>query len=280
MRYGLDVPNYGDYFEPRRLAELAYEAEQSGWDGFFLWDTLWAGITEPIVDPWVALAAIAMRTERIRIGPMVTPVPRRRPWKLARETVSIDHLSNGRLVLGVGLGSPPETEYEQFGEEGDNRIRAAKLDEGLEVLAGLWSGEPFSYEGEHYRLGETVYSPRPVQRPRIPIWVGGVWPNKAPWRRAARWDGVYPIVMEEGSELTPDIMRQIVKYVGLHRDTDTPFDVVAGGSGAGNEPAREAELAAAFEEVGATWFVTPIGPSLGSLEESRARIRRGPPSRR
>ena len=275
--HGLVVPNYGDYFDPRTLADLAHEAEQSGWDGFFLWDTLWAGVTEPMVDPWVALAAIAMRTERIRIGPMVTPLPRRRPWKLARETVSIDHLSGGRLTLGVGLGSPPDTEFEQFGEDGDAKLRAGLLDEGLDVLTGLWSGVPFSYGGDHYRLRETEFAPRPVQRPRIPIWVGGVWPNKAPLRRAARWDGVFPIFMEDNSAMTPAIMKQVVAYTAKHRQSDAPFDVVASGKAPRDDPGSEAALAAAFADAGATWFVTSIGPALGSVEDSRARIRRGPP---
>jgi alkanesulfonate monooxygenase SsuD/methylene tetrahydromethanopterin reductase-like flavin-dependent oxidoreductase (luciferase family) len=277
MLHGLDVPNYGDYFDPRVLADLAHEAEQSGWDGFFLWDTLWAGVTEPMADPWVALAAIAMRTERIRIGPMVTPLPRRRPWKLARETVSIDHLSGGRLILGVGLGSPPDTEFEQFGEDGDTKVRAVLLDEGLDVLTGLWSGEPFSYSGDRYRLRETVFAPRPVQTPRIPIWVGGVWPNKAPLRRAARWDGVFPIFMEDNNDMTPAIMKQVVAYTAKHRQSNAPFDVVASGKAPGNDLGSEAALAAAFADAGATWFVTSIGPALGSVEDSRARIRRGPP---
>ena len=275
VHYGIDAPNYGDYFHPLTLAALAREAEESGWDGFFIWDHISFGVKKPMVDPWVALAAMAVRTERIRIGPMVTPLPRRRPWKLARETVSLDHLSNGRLILGVGLGHPPDTEYAQFGEEGDAKVRASKLDEGLDVLTGLWTGEPFSYQGEHYQLREVVFLPRPVQSPRIPIWVGATWPNKAPLRRAARWDGVYPIFLGEGNKMTPDIMRTIVAYVREHRTSDTPFDVVV--SGPGEDPEKEAELVAAYADVGVTWWTTSIGPQLGSVEDSRARIRQGPP---
>ena len=140
MRFGIDVPNIGDYSDPLTLADLALVAEESGWEGFFIWDHLSLGLDVPIADPWVVLAAIAMRTQRIRIGTMVTPLPRRRPWKLARETVSVDHLSGGRLTLGIGVGDPSDKEFEPFGEEGSRKIRARMLDEGLDVLAGLWSG--------------------------------------------------------------------------------------------------------------------------------------------
>ena len=141
MRYGVLAPNFGDYSDPRVLGDLAFEAEEAGWDGFFLFDHILSGEPAiPVADPWIALSAIAMRTTRIRIGPMLTPLPRRRPWKLARETVSLDHLSGGRLVLGVGLWGPPEREYETFGEVSDPRLRAEKLDDGLDVLTGLWSG--------------------------------------------------------------------------------------------------------------------------------------------
>lgn len=289
MRYALDVPNSGDFFHPRLLAELAYEGEQSGWDGFFIWDHMTMFVPEraarekgddmvtgPIVDPWIALAAIATRTERIRIGTMVTPVPRRRPWKLARETVSLDHLSNGRLILGVGLGHPPGAEYERFGEEGAARVRAAKLDEGLEVLTGLWSGRPFSFEGEHFRLEETTFLPTPVQTPRIPVWVGGTWPHKGAFRRAARWDGVYPIRDDEEG-VSPNDLRAIAAYVKKHRVVDDPFELVASAGDSGADPVSAAESVAAYAEVGATWWVLGLHSSYPTLDDVRARIRQGPP---
>ena len=278
MRYAIDVPNYGDYFDPRGLATLAHEAEESGWDGFFIWDHIYCGIRDRTVDPWIALAAIAMRTERIRIGPMITPLPRRRPWKLAREAVAVDHLSGGRLTLGLGLGSPRESEFDLFGEEGDPRVRAEKLDEGLEVLTGLWSGEPFSYKGKHYQVDEAVFLPRPVQTPRIPIWLGGMWPNRAPLRRAARWDGVFPIYLEDGeSKMTPEIMDNIVQYVASHRDEDGPFDVMVGGETPGDDPARAGEIVSAYAAAGVTWWAERIGPWRGPPEEMRQRVRQGPP---
>jgi alkanesulfonate monooxygenase SsuD/methylene tetrahydromethanopterin reductase-like flavin-dependent oxidoreductase (luciferase family) len=190
MRYGINVPNFGDYFHPNTLADLAVEAEKAGWDGFFVWDHL-TGYGD-VCDTTIALATIAVRTEHIRFGAMITPLPRRRPWKVAREMISLDHLSDGRLVVGVGLGNPP-SEFESFGEDVNAKLRAQKLDDGLNILLGLWSGKPFSYYSTHYQLDGVEYIPRPVQRPRIPIWVGGFWPNKKPMRRAARYDGVYPL---------------------------------------------------------------------------------------
>lgn len=166
MQFGLDVPTTGEYADPRTLADLAAEAEDAGWDGFFVWDVLLS--REGAADVWVALAAIAMKTARVRIGTMVTPLARRRPWLVARAAASLDTLSNGRMVLGAGLGFNAR-DFAPFGEEFDARVRAERLDEALEIVAGLWSGEPFSYTGEHHHLDEVTMLPRPVQSPRVPI---------------------------------------------------------------------------------------------------------------
>ncbi len=281
MQYGISVPNFSDYSDPRVIADLAHEAEEAGWDGFFVWDHLlfensWR---LAVADPWVLLSAIALKTERVRLGPMVTPLPRRRPWKLARETVTLDRLSGGRLILGVGLGYPPRDEFEQFGEDGDEKVRAKKLDEGLDVLTGLWSGEPFSYQCEYYTIApETVFLPRPVQSPRIPIWVAGFWPKKAPFRRAARWDGVYPLSLtaEPDENLPLDELRAVVAYIKSQRAGDAPFDVLAGSSTPG-DPAAGAEIVALYAEAGATWWIEGIHPMRGPFEEMRQRVRQGPP---
>jgi alkanesulfonate monooxygenase SsuD/methylene tetrahydromethanopterin reductase-like flavin-dependent oxidoreductase (luciferase family) len=168
VRYAISIPNFGEWADPRTMVELAREAEAAGWDGFFLWDHIRFSTSPlPVQDPWVLLAAIATVTERMTIGPMVTPLPRRRPWVVARQAVSLDHLSNGRVLLGVGIGEPVDVELTAFGEQGDRTVRAAMLDEALSIIAGLWSGEEFSFNGDHYQLAPMTFLPRPASsRPR------------------------------------------------------------------------------------------------------------------
>jgi alkanesulfonate monooxygenase SsuD/methylene tetrahydromethanopterin reductase-like flavin-dependent oxidoreductase (luciferase family) len=180
MRFGLNMPNFAEFADPATAVDLARDAESAGWEGFFLWDhiNLFGEMEVPLADPWVLLAAVAQATERIQIGTLVTPVPRRRPWVLARQTATLDRLSNGRLILGVGLGVPAATEFAAFGEETDVKVRAQKLDEGLVILTGLWSGEPFEFEGRHYKIQRTRFLPAPVQQPRIPIWVAAIWDHE------------------------------------------------------------------------------------------------------
>jgi alkanesulfonate monooxygenase SsuD/methylene tetrahydromethanopterin reductase-like flavin-dependent oxidoreductase (luciferase family) len=276
LYYGVHTPNFGDYGDPAILAELAHEAEDSGWDGVFIWDHIlfWSDCP-PLTDPWVALTAIALRTNHIRIGPLVTPLPRRRPWTLARQTTGVDRLSGGRLILGVGIGDPVEYEFEWFGEPTDAKVRAAMLDEGLDILAGLWSGEPFAYQGAHYQLHEMTFAPPPIQRPRIPIWVAGWWPNKPPLRRAARWDGVFP--GKWGEPLTPDDIRAIGAYIADHRTDTAPFDMVVPGSTDGDDPAADAAVVASYIEAGGTWWIEGLSGWRGSFAEMRARLRKGPP---
>ena len=278
MKYGINVPNFGDYGEPRVIAELARDAEAAGWDGFFIWDHMTGGewTRMPMTDPWITLAAAAMTTERIRLGPMVTPVARRRPWKLARETVALDRLSNGRLILGVGLGFPPDGEFSNFGEDADDRVRAAKLDEGLDVLTRLWSGERVDFDGSHLHVHTDGFHPAPIQTSRIPVWVAGMTPARAPLRRAARWDGVFPINGPDGAPMSPGMLRETVAYVKKHRTSDQPFDVVIGGETSA-DPGQVANVVAPFEDAGTTWWMEGINGWRGTLDENRARIRSGPP---
>ncbi|KKM00173.1 hypothetical protein LCGC14_1807060, partial [marine sediment metagenome] len=186
MKYGLLMPHGGPSLNtPQKVTKYAIIAEQSGWDAFFIWDS----ISALAVDPWVTLASIAMSTKKIKIGAMVTPVARRRPWKLAKEGVSLDQLSHGRLIFGAGLGDDPV--FGPYGEDTDKKVRAKKLDEGLDILNQLWSGEAVNFDGKYFNITDITYD-RPIQSPRIPIWIGGLWPNKAPFRRAAKWDGMMP----------------------------------------------------------------------------------------
>ncbi len=284
MKYGLYLPPFGDYADARRLADLAKEAEQAGWDGFFTWDHIaFDWLTTPIVDPWVAYTAIAMNTTRIRFGPMITPLPRRRPWKLARETVSLDHLSGGRLILGVGLGGGP-AENAAFAEPCEPHELAARLDEGLDVLTGLWSGQTYHYNGRVYHVKEAQFLPPPLQQPRIPIWVGGFWPHHAPFRRAARWDGVFPLHVDNEQFLRPEDIADIVAYVRQNRPDGSPFDVAHSGFTPGDDPARARDRVASYAAAGVTWWMENINPwrfgwqmqGPWPLEAMRERILQGP----
>lgn len=272
MKFGVVLPNFGPFGDPYEISELAKDAEQSGWDGFFLWDHIHREKTRcgPMVDPWIALTAVAMATSKLRIGTMITPLARRRPWKVARETVTLDRLSGGRLTLGVGLGLRGGDEFGRFGEPAEDRERALALDEGLDVLMGLWTGSPFSYDGRVYRVDDACFQPQPLQQPRIPIWAGGWWPNKRPFRRAARLDGVAP-ELRGGGTPGPAEISELSTYVSEHRPTGDPFDIVINGYKGRRAPLDE--LVAA----GATWWLERFdNPDLFELDAARERIRSGP----
>ena len=279
MRYGISVPNFG---VPADLVQLGHATERAGWDGFFLWDHVLVDADHPfpINDPWVVLGAIAQTTERVRLGTLVTPVARRRPWKLARETVTLDHLSGGRAVLGVGLGEPPDVEFGAFGEPTDDRVRAERLDEGLEVLFGLWSGARFSFEGRHLTVDGATFLPRPVQSPRIPVWVVGAWPKTRSLQRVLRWDGLLPDkINEDGShgKVTPEDISAMKAYIDENRPPGAPFDIVMEGETPGNDPRQAATIVRPFAQAGATWWHESRWSSLSDPGPVRERIRQGPP---
>src|SRR5918997_6597470 len=223
MRSGLFLPRFGELADPAVVARLSAEAVEAGWHGVFVWDNL--RFEEPVVDvadPWITLAAMATATRRIRLGPMVTPLARRRPVKVARETATLDRLSGGRLTLGVGLGSDEfGQEYSITGEELDARRRARMLDESLEILTAAWSGEPVRHHGEHYTVDGIRFLPRPVQRPGVPVWAAGLPGHLKPLRRAARYDGYFPVDLTH-----PDQLAEIVATLaGLRRDTTGAYDI-------------------------------------------------------
>lgn len=267
MRFGIIV-TAGD---PRAAADLAGDAEAAGWDGVFTWDGIAIGATDTY-DPWVVMAAMALRTERVTLGAIVTPPSRRRPWKLARETMTLDRLSNGRLVLPVGLGAVDDGAFGNVGEPTDARTRAEMLDESLEILEGLWSGEPFSFEGRHYRFGPMTFRPTPIQRPRIPIWVVGAWPNERSMRRTLRYDGV--VAQVEGA----DGISAIAAWVARERPDApgrAPFEIVAQGS-TPPDPTRAAAIVRPYAEAGATWWIDADWEG-ATVDAIRARIAAGPP---
>ena len=288
MRYGIFLPPFGPCADIATLTALAAEAEEAGWDGFFLWDDITIGQPIPVADPWIALTAIALRARTLRLGALITPLPRRRPWKFARETVTLDHLSEGRLIIGLGLGIS-RSEFDDLGEETDMKVRAAMLGEGLDILTGLWSGEPFQYEGAHYHIRRAQFLPRPLQSPRSPIWMAGTWPGKAPLRRAARWDGVFPLArdLDMTEMLSPEDMQAALSFTLDQRAqaglSDTPFDVVHAGISAGTDHEQDRALAQSYAAVGVTWWLEHLVPDRwGSwtdwkLDAMRQRIRQGPP---
>ena len=250
-RLGLSVPNLAD---PNLLVDLGVRAEAAGWDGVFLWDHVHGSRSMPVptADPWVVLGALAVRTSRMTIGTAITPVARRQPRDLARQTVTVDHLSGGRLVLGVGLGEPPE-EFTAYGQSAAPRILAERLDEGLDVLAGLWSGEPFEHHGTHFTVEDAQYLPRPVQRPRVPVWVGCTVPHVRPLRRAARWDGVILVAATEVGigPVPPEEVGRALEEIARYREPSAgPLAVAVTHSGVPNE-----EEMATYAEAGVTWVL-------------------------
>jgi len=274
MKYGFVLP-YGD---ARVAADFAFEAERAGWDGFFVWEPVWGW------EAWMMLTAAAMRTQRLKLGTMITPLSRMRPWELASKTVTLDHLSNGRVILSVGLGAV-ETGFAEFGEVTDRKTRAELLDEGLDILMGLWRGQPFNYAGKHYRVKHTQFfaPPPPVQQPRIPIWVVGAWPRKRSMQRALRYDGLLPNVMNEQGEhqpATPDAIREIVAYTKIHRADTTPFDIVVEGQTPGADQDAARSIVQPWADAGATWWIEALWGAPDQpvdLDGVLRRIKQGPP---
>lgn len=280
--------------DPERIVEYAVAAEEAGWDGVFHIDHLVDyTASEPeehgaLNDPWIMWAGVATRTERITLGTSITPVPRRHPWQLAKDLVTLDRLSNGRVLLGAGLGAP--WEFQTFGTEYDQKELARQYDEALEVITGLWSGEPFSYDGDYYTVDEAVMRPRPVQEPRIPIVIGGWWPFKKPFQRGARWDGILPNwpSMHHGAtyeDAIPDHMREVIPDEPSHDEevremleyyhgiTDDPGEVVM----LVTRPSLPPDFAETCRELGATWLIHSRLDGDLDPDENLERIREGPP---
>jgi alkanesulfonate monooxygenase SsuD/methylene tetrahydromethanopterin reductase-like flavin-dependent oxidoreductase (luciferase family) len=270
VQYGLALPTGGECGDPRFLVELAELAEASGWDGVFLEDyVLYQGDPRiPTCNTWVALAGMATRTERVRLGVEVTPLTRRRPWNVAREAAGVDQLSDGRLILGVGLGDVGDPGFTRFGEETDARRRAERLDEGLEILAGLWTGAPFSFRGEHFVVEDVTFLPRPLQEPRPPIWIGGGYPNPRPVERALRWDGSC-LYREGEGQLSPASVADLRARAG-----DRPWDISVGGQHRADDWEAEREHIRAVAAAGANWWVEWLPPA--DRETLRAGTERGP----
>jgi alkanesulfonate monooxygenase SsuD/methylene tetrahydromethanopterin reductase-like flavin-dependent oxidoreductase (luciferase family) len=255
VRHAMFVPNFGTFSDPRLVVDLAARCESMGWDGWFYWDhVVHQNANEPAADPWMTLGACAMATERILLGPMITPLPRRRPWNVARQAVTLDQMSKGRAVLGVGIGATGTHEYAEFGEEEDLVKRGAMLDEGLELIQELWRGEEMHHRGEHYKVEGIRFRPVPVSKP-LPIWIGAVWPNRRPLRRAARFDGVFPIRLPG-----PETLAEVLAITGEVKGVVVLAD---------DHPAD------AWEKAGATWLLHGV-PFIESIERVEQKIDDGP----
>ena len=283
MKYGLVLPLSGIDGNVEKLVEFAYIAEQEGWEGLFLEDYImyWGQANAPTYDPWLTLTAIALRTRQMRLGITVTPLSRRRPWKLVKECVTLDHLSNGRVILGFGLGDEQDKSFGGFGEVTDAKQRAEMLDEGLDILDALMNEQAVNYQGKHYQVNGITLLPKPVQEPRIPIWIGGFWPRKAPALRAARWDGFCPARLQDengNGYIKPSDIRDIKAFIAPYRTSSTSFDLVVGGNSPGDDPAKARAHVEEFIEAGATWWVEFVLPGVGEADEALTRIKQGPPS--
>ena len=264
MRHAVFVPIFGELANPITVAGLAVDAEAAGWNGFFVWDHIAYRRVEDVADPWITLAAVACATNEIRLGPMVTPLPRRRPLKVAREVVTLDHLSRGRVTFGVGIAGDASRELSGTGEEIDAKVRGAMLDEGLAVLESAWAPGATVHRGTHYTVDDLVTGPCPVQDPRPPIWVAVRQGNEAPLRRASRYEGVFPVDLDG-----PDALAEIVGGVQALRDpANAPFDVAAM-IGPTDDPA-------AYEAAGATWLLTKFSPFDVTAADIRSVITAGP----
>jgi alkanesulfonate monooxygenase SsuD/methylene tetrahydromethanopterin reductase-like flavin-dependent oxidoreductase (luciferase family) len=272
LSYGIFLPPFAEYAEPKRLVALAQSAEEAGWDGFYLWDHVLSNLDMAVADSFVMAAAIAQATERVRLGMLVTPLARRRPWVFARQSATLDQLSEGRLVIGVGLGHDTRGELSSFsGEVLDPLQRAVTLDESLEVLLAMWTGEPVEFEGERIAVHSAAFLPRPVQQP-LPIWVACRWPNRRPLARAAKYQGCFPIFDAGGSEIPglpdPESVAAIREDL-LGRGASPTIDIVCRGD-SGLVPAAElASRLAELEDAGMTWWLESFAPGQSPQEIER-----------
>jgi len=274
-KFGIYIANYGIFNDPQDYIDLAILGENNGWDGFFLWDHVFlsSNKTIPFLDPWIILSAVAVKTKRIKLGTTVTPLARRRPWIIAKEVATLDRLSKGRMILGVGLGI--DIDFSVFGENTNRIIRSEKLDESLHILKGLWANKPFTFKGKHFNIKEVEFFPKPFQD-KIPIWVGGTWPIKKPFQRAAQYDGVFPLKAGEEESLSPNDYREIIKYIKQYRSSLDSYDIIKSIYTTGIK--EEDEWINDYLNIGITWFVEAIWPGRdSSLDNIKKIISRGPP---
>lgn len=270
MKYGFVIP----WADATDVGDLAAAAEEAGWDGLFVWEPVWG------VDAWISLGLAAVRTSRIRLGTLITPPSRRRPWELASQVATVDRISNGRVTLSVGLGAT-DTGFETFGEECDRKTRAELLDECLDIVCGLWKGQPFEYDGKHYTVEPTEFPTLgdTVQQPRVPIWCVGALGRSKSMRRALGWDGIIPQVLDPSTDMgvrqpTLDEVAALREQIDADPGIADDFDIIVEGQWAEHSPT-------AFKEAGATWWIESMWGAMSEHSPVAAaydRLMQGPPS--
>ena len=279
MNFGFIIPTGAS----NEIVELALEAEEAGWDGVFYYDDIYTDRKTEMSAAWPIMAAIAVTTKKVRLGSLLTAIGRRRPWEVARESVTVDHLSKGRLILPVGLGWAGDGAYTRAGMPSDRKVRAEMLDEGLEILDGLWSGKPFRYSGKHNQLKTMTFIPRPVQMPRIPIWVVGAWPRPKSMRRVLKYDGLIPVIKKvDGSheDVLPQKIQEMKAFVEKNRVVKgtmrRDFDIIKDGVTPMNEK-NARKIVAPYAESGATWWTETLWGVM-RIDDVKKRIQAGPPT--
>ncbi len=274
INFGIYIANHGISAEPQDYIDLAIAAEENNWNGFFLWDHIHSAEKNDVLDPFIILSAVASNTKSIKIGTTITPLARRRPWQIARQVTTLDRLSNGRFILGVGLGDPAD--FDPFLEDSNPIIRKEKLEESLVILQKLWKGELFSFSGKHFNLKDVIFLPKPKQE-TIPVWIGGEWPNKAPFKRAAKFQGIFPL--KAGGEealLEPEDIIEIKKFISTYRSIKNDIDIAQIIVSSINKD--ENDWINAYFDAGITWGMECIWPGRGSVKDMLALIESGPPS--
>jgi alkanesulfonate monooxygenase SsuD/methylene tetrahydromethanopterin reductase-like flavin-dependent oxidoreductase (luciferase family) len=269
MRYGFIIPDLQDA-SIAAIAELAHEAEQSGWDGVFFWDADWH------ISPWVAIAAMALATRQARLGAILHPLAWRQPWLFARDSASLDQLSQGRLTISIGMGAVETQDFARgrtrFGSPVDRAVRAQLIDEGLDIVNGLWSGKPFSYHSQHYDFDAFQLQVTPVQQPRIPIWAVGMWGKPKSMARVARCDGMLVSAASPIAEI-----QAIQAFIAEQRSLSTPFELVMEADTRNDTPDVARSKANNWAEQGIAWWVESMWSPGITIAMARERISMGPP---
>jgi alkanesulfonate monooxygenase SsuD/methylene tetrahydromethanopterin reductase-like flavin-dependent oxidoreductase (luciferase family) len=278
VRHGIFLPPFDEFADPRRVAALAADAEQAGWDGVFLWDHMLAEPGMAVADAWTTMAAMAMTTSRLRFGPMVTPLSRRRPWVMARQIATLDQLSAGRLTVGIGLGDDGWREFSAFGEETSPKVRGELLDESLQVLQRFLTGNVVDFAGRHLSVKASEFRPAPVQDP-VPVWGAVRWPNRKPLARAAGLQGCFPIFADSGYLPPPPALAELTELRDALDALYVPrsFDVVVRVALHLLTPAARYEAVAAMADAGVTWVLEAFAPGQDAAQVE-AYVRSGPPA--